>query len=157
MDPSRKRAIRLTVALTAAVLLASALIFVSFSAGREEVTASQLLRVAKPGQSYVLAGTVLNGSVRHEGTALLFRIRDPKLHVSVPVRYTGIVPDPFAAGRAVMVTVSGAASELRRSSASRTRSPPSARPSTRRKPAREPAPRAEGPRRLRWRPSAARC
>ena len=36
------------------------------------------------------------GSVRHEGTALLFRIRDPKLHVSVPVRYTGIVPDPFA-------------------------------------------------------------
>ena len=39
------------------------------------------------------------------GTALLFRIRDPKLHVSVPVRYTGIVPDPFAAGRAVMVAV----------------------------------------------------
>ena len=26
-------------------------------------------------------------------------------HVSVPVRYTGIVPDPFAVGRAVMVTV----------------------------------------------------
>jgi cytochrome c-type biogenesis protein CcmE len=45
------------------------------------------------------------GSVRHEGTALLFRIRDPRLHVSVPVRYTGIVPDPFAPGRAVMVTV----------------------------------------------------
>lgn len=106
VDPSRKRAIRLTVALTAAVVLASALIFVSFASGAEEVTASQLLRVAKPGQSYVLAGTVLNGSVQHEGTALLFRIRDPKLHVSVPVRYTGIVPDPFAAGRAVMVTVS---------------------------------------------------
>jgi len=25
--------------------------------------------------------------------------------VSVPVRYTGVVPDPFAAGRAVMVAV----------------------------------------------------
>ena len=25
---------------------------------------------------------------------LLFRVRDPKLKVSVPVRYTGIVPDP---------------------------------------------------------------
>jgi len=105
MDPSRKRAIRLTVALTAAVLLASALIFVSFASGAEEVTASQLLRVARPGRTYVLAGSVVYGSVRHEGTALLFRIRDPKLHVSVPVRYTGIVPDPFAAGRAVMVTV----------------------------------------------------
>jgi cytochrome c-type biogenesis protein CcmE len=105
VDPSRKRAVRLVVALTAAVLLASALIFVSFASGAEEVTASQLLHVAAPGRSYVLAGSVVYNSVSHEGTALLFRIRDPKLHVSVPVRYTGIVPDPFAAGRAVMVTV----------------------------------------------------
>ena len=105
MDPRRKRTIRLVVALSAAVLLASALIYVSFSAGEDEVTASQLLRVARPGQSYILAGTVLAGSVRHQGQALLFRIRDPKLKLSVPVRYTGIVPDPFAAGRAVMVTV----------------------------------------------------
>jgi cytochrome c-type biogenesis protein CcmE len=105
MDPSRKRSIRLVVALTAAVLLASALVFVSFAAGAKEVTASQLLRTGQPGQSYVLAGTVLYGSVQHDGSALLFRIRDPKLRLSVPVRYTGIVPDPFAAGRAVMVTV----------------------------------------------------
>ncbi len=105
MDPSRKRAIRLVVALTAALLLASALVYVSFSAGDDEVTASQLLRVARPGESYILAGTVLPGSVRHEGQALLFRIRDPKLKLSVPVRYSGEVPDPFAPGRAVMVTV----------------------------------------------------
>ncbi len=105
MDPSRKRAIRLTVALTAAVLLASALVFVSFASGAQEVTASQLLKDARPGRSYVLAGSVAYNSVSHEGTALLFRIRDPKLHMSVPVRYTGIVPDPFAQGRAVMVTV----------------------------------------------------
>jgi len=105
MDPSRKRAIRLTVALTAALLLASALIWTSFSAGQQELTASQLLKTAKPGQSYVLAGTVLNGSVRHDGDALLFSVRDPKLKVSVPVRYTGIVPDPFAPGRGVLVTV----------------------------------------------------
>lgn len=105
MDPSRKRLIRLIVALTAALLLASALVYVSFDAGQDEVTASQLLKLAKPGQSYILAGTVLTGSVRHDGTALLFRIRDPKLPLSVPVRYTGIVPDPFAPGRAVMVTV----------------------------------------------------
>jgi cytochrome c-type biogenesis protein CcmE len=105
MDPSRKRAIRLTVALTVALLLASALIWTSFSAGRDELTASQLLKRAQPGRSYILAGTVLDGSVSHAGTELLFRVRDPKLKVSVPVRYTGIVPDPFRAGRGVLVTV----------------------------------------------------
>src|SRR5438270_8948755 len=106
MDPGRKRAIRLTVALTAALLLASALIYTSFSAGRDELTAGQLLRSAQPGRSYLLAGTVLNGSVRRQGDVLLFRIRDPKQSLSVPVRYTGIVPDPFRAGRGVVVTVS---------------------------------------------------
>jgi cytochrome c-type biogenesis protein CcmE len=105
MNPSRKRAIRLTVALTAALLLASALVWTSFSAGQDELTASQLLKRAKPGQSYILAGSVLANSVRREGVVLLFRVRDPKLNVSVPVRYAGIVPDPFAAGRGVLVTV----------------------------------------------------
>lgn len=105
MDPSRKRAIRLVVALTAALLLASALVYTSFAAGRDELTASQLLSRAQPGKSYILAGTVLRGSVSHQGDALVFRVRDPKLKVSVPVRYTGIVPDPFAAGRGVLVTV----------------------------------------------------
>jgi cytochrome c-type biogenesis protein CcmE len=105
MDPSRKRAIRLTVALTAALLLASALVYTSFSAGRDELTAAQLLVRAEPGRSYILAGTVLDGSVRQQGNELLFRVRDPKLRESVPVRYTGIVPDPFRAGRGVLVTV----------------------------------------------------
>lgn len=105
MDPSRKRAIRLTVALTVALLLASALVYTSFAAGRDELTASQLLKRAQPGTTYILAGTVLDGSVRHAGGALLFSVRDPKLNVSVPVRYTGEVPDPFAPGRGVLVDV----------------------------------------------------
>ena len=105
MDPSRKRAIRLTVALTVALLLASALVYTSFAAGREELTASQLVKRARPGQSYILAGTVLDGSVQRDGPVLLFRVRDPKLKMSVPVRYTGSIPDPFAPGRAVLVTV----------------------------------------------------
>jgi cytochrome c-type biogenesis protein CcmE len=105
MDPSRKRVIRLSVALTAALLLATALVYESFAAGTKEFTASQLLAKGKPGQTYELAGTVLVGSVRHEGGATLFKIRDPKLDVAVPVRYSGIVPDPFAGGRAVMVSV----------------------------------------------------
>lgn len=105
MDPSRKRAIRLVVALTAALLLASALVYTSFAAGRAELTASQLLKRARPGHSYVLAGTVLSGSVRRTAGALWFRVRDPKLDVSVPVRYTGEIPDPFGAGRGVLVDV----------------------------------------------------
>jgi cytochrome c-type biogenesis protein CcmE len=105
MDPSRKRAVRLTVALTVAVLLASALVYTSFAAGRDEVTASQLLEKVRPGKTYILAGTVLNGSVRHAGGVLLFRVRDPRLRMSVPVRYTGEIPDPFAPGRGVLVDV----------------------------------------------------
>ncbi len=105
MDPSRKRAIRLSVALTVALILATALVYTSFAAGRDEVTASQLLKRAKPGQTYILAGTVLNGSVNRQDGTLLFRVRDPKLKLSVPVRYTGEVPDPFAAGRGVLVDV----------------------------------------------------
>src|SRR6202043_3018725 len=73
-------------------------------AGREELTASQLLKQAQPGRSYVLAGTVLPGYHRL-GSTLVFQVRDPKLHVAAQVRYTGIVPDPFAAGRGVLVTV----------------------------------------------------
>jgi len=103
MDPNRKRAIRLTVALTAALLLAGALIYVSFSAGREELTASQLLQKARPGGTYILAGTVT--SAQRHGGVTNFRVRDPKLNVSVPVHYTGIVPDPFAVGRGVLVDV----------------------------------------------------
>jgi cytochrome c-type biogenesis protein CcmE len=105
MDPNRKRAIRLTVALTAALLLASALIYVSFSAGRDELTASQLLTKARPGGQYILAGTVENGSIRRLGTETDFSVLSPNRRVAVPVSYTGQVPDPFAQGRAVMVNV----------------------------------------------------
>jgi cytochrome c-type biogenesis protein CcmE len=105
MDPSRKRAIRLTIALTVALLLASALVYTSFAAGREELTASQLLHRARPGSSYILAGTVLAHSVQRNGAVLSFRVRDPHQQISVAVRYTGEIPDPFAAGRGVLVTV----------------------------------------------------
>lgn len=106
MDPNRKRAVRLTVALTAALLLATALIYVSFSSGRDELTASQLLLKAKPGGQYILAGTVADGSVRHVGAGKLeFSVLSPNRKVVVPVSYTGSVPDPFAQGRAVMVNV----------------------------------------------------
>lgn len=105
MDPNRKRAIRLTVALSAALLLASALIYVSFSAGRDELDASQLLHKARPGGQYILAGTVEDGSIRHVGNRLEFSVLDRDRRTAVAVDYSGEVPDPFAQGRAVMVNV----------------------------------------------------
>ena len=105
MDPRRKRRIRLVLAATAAMLLASALIYTSFSAGSDEKTAGELLTTARPGETYTLAGTVEPGSVRRANGVLWFRILDPHKKVSATVRYTGLVPDPFREGRGVMVKV----------------------------------------------------
>ncbi len=105
MDPNRKRKIRLIAALSAAVLLASALIYTSFSAASPARTPSQLLRSAVPGQSYQLTGTVVGGSIRHSGPVLDFAVRDRAGSTAVPVSYTGTVPDPFREGREVIVTV----------------------------------------------------
>ncbi len=105
MDPSRKRKIRFVVALSAALVLAAALAYTSFSSSSEARTPSQLLAGADTGRSYQLTGKVVNGSVRKQGAALLFRVRDRNGTASVPVRYTGTVPDPFREGREVIVTV----------------------------------------------------
>jgi cytochrome c-type biogenesis protein CcmE len=105
MNPSRKRKVRLIVALTAAVVLASALIYTSFSAASPALSPSQLLRSAQPGRSYMLTGTVEKGSVRHDGAVLDFAVRDRKGTSVVPLSYTGTIPDPFREGREVIVTV----------------------------------------------------
>jgi len=105
MDPSRKRKIRLIVALSAAVLLAGGLVYTSFTASNEAKTPGQLLGGASPGRSYQLTGKVVSGSIRHQGDAVLFRVRDRQGSASVPVRYVGTVPDPFRDGREVIVTV----------------------------------------------------
>ncbi len=100
MDPSRKRKLRLVVALSAALLLATALIYTSFSASTEASKPSEL----KPGRSYDVTGKVVKGSIQHAGDDLRFRIRDRDGTHSVPVTYTGVVPDPFRDGREVIVS-----------------------------------------------------
>ena len=100
MDPSRKRRLRLVVALGAAVALAGALAYTSFSASTEASEPSQV----RPGKSYELTGKVVNDSVTRSGTELRFRIRDRDGTGSVPVRYAGAVPDPFREGREVIVS-----------------------------------------------------
>jgi cytochrome c-type biogenesis protein CcmE len=100
VDPSRKRRLRLAVALSAAVLLAGALIYTSFSASTEASKPSQI----EPGRSYEVTGKVVKGSVSHAGDELRFRIRDRDGTDSIPVRYSGVVPDPFREGREVIVS-----------------------------------------------------
>jgi cytochrome c-type biogenesis protein CcmE len=103
MDRDRKRKIRLVVALAAAVLLAAALAYTSFSASSEAREPSQLLN-ANPDRSYDVTGKVKPGSVEERGRLLFFTVTDRDGSGSLPVRYTGTVPDPFREGREVVLT-----------------------------------------------------
>ena len=114
MNPARKRTVRLVVALSAAVVLASALIYTSFSAASTALTPSQLVHEVQPGRSYQLTGTVLAHSVSRDGDVLNFSVADRAggaAGAAVPVAYTGTVPDPFKEGREVIVTVEKQGSE----------------------------------------------
>ncbi len=104
MPPARKRRIRLVVALSAAVLLACALVYTSLLSSSESVTPSDLT-AAKAGTSYTLTGKVVDGSVRTTDGGVDFRVRDREGSTSVPVSYNGAIPDPFREGREVIITV----------------------------------------------------
>jgi cytochrome c-type biogenesis protein CcmE len=99
MDPARKRRLRLIVALGAAVFLATALVYTSFSASSDAAKPSEL----REGKSYKLTGKVVRDSIDREGDELRFEIRDRDGTASVPVSYVGVVPDPFREGREVIV------------------------------------------------------
>jgi cytochrome c-type biogenesis protein CcmE len=105
MDPGRKRRIRLVTLLSAAVLLAGALVYTTFAGASQAMTPSQLLGSSRAGGSYELTGVVERGSLRRAGQSLSFRVRDRGGRAAVPVRYSGAVPDPFREGREIIVTV----------------------------------------------------
>jgi cytochrome c-type biogenesis protein CcmE len=111
MSPVRKRRIRLTVALSAAVLLAVALVYTSLSASSEARSPSQLAAMAQPGVRYQLTGKVVDGSERRTNDGMDFRVRDRNGTASVPVTYTGEIPDAFRDGREVIVNVRKQGSE----------------------------------------------
>jgi cytochrome c-type biogenesis protein CcmE len=100
MDPSRKRKIRLVVALGAALCLAAVLVYTSFSASSEAAKPSEL----REGRSYDVTGKVVKDTIARRGDELRFEIRDRDGTASVPVVYTGVVPDPFREGREVIVS-----------------------------------------------------
>ena len=102
MDPNVKRKIRLVVALSAAVLLAVGLIYTSFSASSEAKQPSDLVNAS--GGSYEMTGIVVPGSIGHQGSELNFSMSDRDgSKPSIPVSYRGEIPDPFRAGREVIV------------------------------------------------------
>jgi cytochrome c-type biogenesis protein CcmE len=102
MDPSRKRKIRLVVALAAALLLAGALLVTSFGTATAAKTPSQVL-AAGGGGPYELTGKVVPGTIRQHGEGLIFRVSDRTGARSVPVAYEGIVSDTFRGGREIIV------------------------------------------------------
>jgi cytochrome c-type biogenesis protein CcmE len=104
MDHRRKRRVRFVAALAAAVTLAAVLAYTSFAGSREAATPRALLAAAETGRSYELTGRVMPGYERR-GDTLRFRVRERGGGASVPVTYTGTVPDPFRAAREVIVTV----------------------------------------------------
>jgi len=104
VDPARKRKIRLVVALSVAVLLAVGLVYTSFSASTEAKEPSQLL-AATSGSSVQLTGRVVVGSVRRGEEGMRFRVADrDDPGKSIPVTYSGAVPDPFRGGREIILT-----------------------------------------------------
>jgi cytochrome c-type biogenesis protein CcmE len=105
MDPARKRKTRLITTLVIALLLATALIYTSFSASTVARTPSQLLAGSTPGKEYQLTGKVVNDSIQKKGEdVIVFKVKDRNGTAQIPVQYSGTVPDPFKEGREVIVT-----------------------------------------------------
>ncbi len=102
VDPSRKRKIRLVIALSVAVVLSVALIYTSFSASTEAREPSQV-RTAAPGTKTEMNGKVVPGSIKQVGEGITFEVEDRDGGGALPVSYNGSVPDPFRGGREIVL------------------------------------------------------
>jgi len=98
--PRRRSPARLVIALSVAVVLAVFLLYTSFAGGATpSLRPSQL---AAHDGTVSLAGMVVgtvSGDARGEG--MRFTLRDIEGSATVPVSYTGSVPDLFQVGRHV--------------------------------------------------------
>ena len=101
------------MALTAAVLLAVALIYTSFSASTDVKEPSELMG-APESTTAQMTGTVVPHSIERVGSGIRFRVRDRAMGDSqtaslsetrsLRVTYDDSVPDPFRAGREIILT-----------------------------------------------------
>lgn len=106
MAQERKRKLRLIISFAAAVLLAAALVYVSFTASSQAKSPSEVLAAqAAAGTSYELFGVVVDGSVERDSETLKFVMADrDNPDSTIAVTYSGTIPDPFREGREVIVT-----------------------------------------------------
>ena len=110
MNPARKRTVRLIVALSAAVLLASALIYTSFSAASPALTPSQLRPPGAAGPQLPADrhGRARLGAPRRQ-KCCDFSVADRAGGAAVAVSlHAAPCPIPFREGREVIVTVAEA-------------------------------------------------
>jgi cytochrome c-type biogenesis protein CcmE len=97
----RRSPVRLVVALSVAAVLAIFLIWMSLTGGTPSLQPSELAgEKGEVGVAGIVADPVA-GDAR--GSGLEFRLRDRNGTTSVPVLYTGSVPDLFQVGREVYV------------------------------------------------------
>src|SRR6201992_2977015 len=103
VDPSKKRKVRLGIAAAVAVCLAAALAYVSFNASSQTAEPTQI-ESAAAGQHFEMNATVVPGSIKHHGETIDFEVKDRSGGTTMPVSYTGVVPDPFRGGREIILT-----------------------------------------------------
>jgi cytochrome c-type biogenesis protein CcmE len=97
----RRNPVRLVVALSVAAVLAVFLIWTSLAGGTPSLQPSQLEATdSEVGLAGIVVGPV-EGDAR--GSGLEFTLRDIEGEATVPVVYTGSVPDLFKVGREVYV------------------------------------------------------
>ena len=103
MSPKKQRRLAFAVALLVAGIAGAALVVVAL---RDNVlffySPSDLVsNPVAPGQAFRIGGLVETGSVvRDQGLDVSFKVTDGK--ASVPVRYTGALPDLFREGQGVV-------------------------------------------------------
>jgi cytochrome c-type biogenesis protein CcmE len=97
----RRNPVRLVVALSVAAVLAVFLIWTSLAGGTPSLQPSQLEgKTGEVGLAGIVVGPV-TGDARADG--MRFQLRDIEGTATVPVVYTGSVPDLFKVGREIYV------------------------------------------------------
>ena len=101
----RYRRLAAIVLVVAGVAVAAALALKAFNKNilyyytPSQVAAGQ----ARPGQMFRMGGLVANGSVQREPGSMTVRFTLTDMQHSVPIVYTGILPDLFREGQGIVV------------------------------------------------------
>lgn len=111
----KSRRIRLLAGSAVALTLATAMIGYAMRDGIQffRTPTQALTDTPEPGETFRLGGMVETGSLLRDGASVTFRLTDGAR--SVPVAYSGLVPDLFAEGEGAIATGRLVAGEFRAS------------------------------------------